>query len=107
MKPHTVVFTPEAEQQLAALYIYIEETASPEVALRYTTALVDYCEGLLTFPSRGTPRDDIRPGLRITNYKRRTVIAYVVEVEVISILGVFHGGRDYETALSEPTRDPD
>lgn len=26
----------------------------------------------------GTPRDDIRPGLRITPYKRRTVIAYTV-----------------------------
>ena len=99
MKRHGVVFTPEAEEQLAELYRYIEENATADVALRYTTAVVEYCEGLETFPQRGTPRDDIRPGLRTTSYKRRTEIAYTVEDGTVSIIGVFHGGRDYETAL--------
>ena len=94
-----VVFTPEAEEQLTELYRYIEENATADVALRYTTAVVEYCEGLETFPQRGTPRDDIRPGLRTTSYKRRTEIAYTFEDETVSIIGVFHGGRDFETAL--------
>jgi plasmid stabilization system protein ParE len=99
MKPHDVFFTPEAEEQLAEIYRYIEENATADVALRYTSAVIEYCEGLDTFPLRGTARDDIRPGLRTTSYRRRTEIAYTVEDGKVSIIGVFHGGRDYETAL--------
>lgn len=98
---HRVVFAPEAEAQLVALYRYIAEVASPEVAARYTEAIVHYCEGLETFPQRGTRRDDIRPGLRITHYRKRTVIAFSVNAGVVSILGVFYGGQDYETTLRE------
>ena len=65
---YTVIFTPEAQEQLAALYRYIAAAASPEIAERYTSAIVAYCEDLQTFPHRGTRRDDIRPGLRITNH---------------------------------------
>jgi len=36
-----------------------------------------------TFPIRGVQRDDIRPGLRITNYKRRAVIAFAVSDEEV------------------------
>jgi toxin ParE1/3/4 len=99
MKRYEVVFTPEAEEQLAELYRYIEGNATADVALRYTTVVVEYCEGLATFPLRGTPRDDIRPGLRTTSYRRRTEIAYTAEDEKVSIIGVFHGGRDYEAEL--------
>jgi plasmid stabilization system protein ParE len=99
VKQYTVIFTPEAQEQLAALYHYIAVAASPEVAARYTNAIVTYCEGLHTFPLRGTCRDDIRPGLRITHYKKRTVIAFDVDAELVSIIGVFYGGQDYETDL--------
>ena len=96
---YTVVFTPEAQEQLAALYRYIAVAASPTIAERYVSAVIAYCEGLQTFPHRGTRRDDIRPGLRITNYKKRVAIAFNVDAEQVSILGVFYGGQDYETVL--------
>lgn len=96
---YTVNFTPEAQDQLAALYRYIATAASPETAERYTNAIVSYCENLHTFPNRGTRRDDVRPGLRITNYKKRTVIAFTVNAEWVSIIGVYYGGQDYETTL--------
>jgi len=48
---------------------------------------------------RGTQRDDVRPGLRVTNYKGRAVIAFTVDADRVSILGVFYGGQDYETVL--------
>jgi toxin ParE1/3/4 len=105
MKRGGVVFTPEAEEQLAELYRYIEENASPEVALHYTSAVVEYCLGLDTFPERGTPRNDIRPGLRTTSYKRRTEIAYAVEDDRVEIIGIFHGGKDYERALQPEESD--
>jgi len=96
---YSVEFAPEAQEQLAALYRYIATAASPEVAQRYTGAIVNYCEALQTFPLRGTPRDDIRPGLRITHYRKRAVIAFAVAAERVSILGIFYGGQDFETAL--------
>lgn len=64
-----------------ALYGYIAEAASANIAARYTEAIVNYCESLCTFPHRGTMRDDVRPGLRITNYKKRAVIAFEVDAE--------------------------
>lgn len=96
---YTVVFTPEAQEQIISLYRYIATAASPGTAQRYTSAIVSHCEGLRNFPHRGIPRDDIRPGLRITNYKKRTVIAFDVAADQVSIIGVFYGGQDYESAL--------
>ena len=49
---YRVVFSPEAEEQLAALYGHIAEAASPDIAARYTEAIVSYCESLHTFPHR-------------------------------------------------------
>jgi len=99
MTRNEVVFTPEAEEQLAELYRYIEENATAAVALSYTSSVVEYCEGLATFPLRGTPRDDVRPGLRTTAYKRRTESPTPSKMEEFRSLVFFHGGRDYETAL--------
>ena len=104
---YPVVFTPEALEQLEELYAYIAQAASPVVAQRYTDAIVTYCESLQTFPLRGTRRDDVRPGLRITNYKGRTVIAFDVSAERVNVIGVFYGGQDYETTLNPPDSDSD
>ncbi|HEX3395430.1 MAG TPA: type II toxin-antitoxin system RelE/ParE family toxin [Steroidobacteraceae bacterium] len=99
MTIYTVVFAPEAEEQLAQLYRYIADHASPAIALRYTSAIIEYCEGMKAVPHRGVRRDDIRPGLRITHYKGRAAIAFAVEGEQVSIIGVYYGGQDYEAAL--------
>ena len=96
---YTVEFTPEALKQLVVLYRYIATEVSPEIAKRYTDAIVTHCEELQTFPLRGNQRDDIRPGLRTTNYRKRAVIAFSVNATRVSILGVFYGGQDFEVAL--------
>jgi len=44
-------------------------------------------------------RDDVRPGLRITHYRGRTVIAFDIAADVVSIIGVFHGDQDYASLL--------
>ena len=62
--------------------------------------MIDYCEGLAVYPIRGTARDDIRPGIRTTSYKKRTVIAFAVAEDAVLALGVFHGGRDYGSTLA-------
>jgi toxin ParE1/3/4 len=75
---YRVVFTPEAEEELAELYHYIAGASSPDIAASYTEAIITYCEELTQFPHRGTTRDDIRPGLRTTTYKKRSVIAFAI-----------------------------
>lgn len=98
---HTVVFTPEAEAQLVELYAYIAAKVSPEIAARFTDGIVTHCESLSTFPARGNRRDDIRPGLRVTSYRKRVAIAFHVDENRVNIIGVFYGGQDYEAALLE------
>lgn len=98
---YRVLFSPEAEEQLAELFGYIAAANSHDVAERYTEAIVSYCESLRIFPHRGTARDDVRPGLRITHYKKRAVIAFSVDADTVFILGVFYGGQDYENLLQD------
>ncbi|AVT58141.1 ParE-like toxin [Pectobacterium versatile] len=70
---YRVVFAPEAEEQLAALYRYIARVSSPKTALSYTESIISYCESLELFPERGNQRNDIFPGLRVTNHSKRTL----------------------------------
>jgi len=109
VKHYAVVFAPEAQDDLLELYAWIAERTSPAVAQRYTDAIVEQCERLATLPQRGAPREDVRPGLRITHYRGRTVIAYAVDDDAgrVVVLGVFHGGRDYGRALGQPDMDSD
>ena len=104
---HRVVFSPEAQEQITSLYRYIADAASPSVAARYAEAIVSYCEGLGLFPLRGTKRDDVRLGLRTTNYRKRTIIAFTVEDDTVSIIGVFYGGQDYEALLQDDADNDD
>ena len=83
------------------MYDYIETASYPTRAKKYVDGLVDSCNRLEILPHRGTRRDDILPGLRITHFRKRTVIAFVVLERRVEILGVFHGGRDYTAILRQ------
>ena len=69
------------------------------MAQRYVDAIITYCESLAISPHRGAQRDDIRPGLRITHYKKSAIVAFTVIGLQVTVLGVFYGGQDYDTAL--------
>jgi plasmid stabilization system protein ParE len=96
---YAVRFSPAALDQLADIENHIGAAGSPDTAARFVDAIVAHCERLATFPTRGLPRDDLMLGLRITTYRRRVVIAFLVEDEAraVSIVGVYYGGQDYET----------
>jgi toxin ParE1/3/4 len=98
---HSVVYAPEAEAQLVALYFHIAEAASPEIAANYTGAIVKQCESLKTFPFRGAERDDLRPRLRVFGFRKRVSIAFEITGEVVTILGIFYGGQKFEAAFDE------
>lgn len=97
----TVVYSPQAREQFDELYLWIaEQSGYPSRAEGFVTAILDYCDGLAAFPFAGNPRDDLRPGLRTVGFRRRVVIAFAVTEETVQILGVYYGGRDYDTLLA-------
>lgn len=69
--------------------------------VRFIDNLVSYCESLALFPLRGMRRDDLLRHLRITHYRRSTIIAFRVrpDLKTVSIVGVFYGGQDYTALL--------
>ncbi|EAP6364784.1 type II toxin-antitoxin system RelE/ParE family toxin [Salmonella enterica] len=93
---YTVIFAPEAEQQIISLYRFIAERAGVPVADHYIDTLLDYLDGFSTFPERGNKRDDIRPGLRVTHFRHRTTIAFSVDENFVLIAGIYHRGQSYE-----------
>lgn len=96
---YRVIFTPEAVQQLVDLDDYLADVGVPDND--FIASIVNHCESLTTFPMRGRDRSDIRPGLRVIGYKRRVAIAYSVNVDTVTIAGVFCGGQDYEHRLTD------
>ena len=98
---YRIVFTPEARDQLDHLHSYIASAADAEIALRFADGILDHIARLSEFPERGTPRDDLRPGMRILAWRRRVTIAFVVEESDVVVIGIFYGGRDFETLLRE------
>ena len=99
---YAVVFSPESLEHLLGLYQHIA-VGSPRNAENYTTAIVDYCLTLAAFPHRASAREDIRPGMRITNYKGRAIIAFAVDERLLQVyvIGVYYGGQDYESILQD------
>ena len=97
----TVVYGPAAREDLFALYDRIAAATSPNVALAYGLRLRDHIAGFDLASERGTPRDDIRRGLRTVGFEHRVTIAFRVQAERVLILRVFYGGQDWEAVLRE------
>jgi len=96
---YEVVYSPRARDHLNNIYDYIAEHAGALIARRFTSQIEKRCSDLDHFPMRGTPRDDIRSGLRTIAHRRRSVIVYSIESGRVVIHGIFYGGRDYEATV--------
>lgn len=76
-----------------------------------TRQQLHHLDAILVFPLAGRARDDVRPGMRTITFKKRTVVAYEVDESsgelMVNVLGVFHGGQDWEAALGEIEGDPE
>lgn len=92
-KTYRVVWRQTATDDLYRLYDWIADHADPHTAFAYTSEIEAHAADLATFPERGTPRDDIAPGVRTLNFRGRTVIAYRVG-EVVEVLRIFHAGQE-------------
>jgi toxin ParE1/3/4 len=100
MKSYRVLFAPEAQDDLDALFAYIADRSGKKPALSFTGSLSGYCLGLGLAPERGMRRDDLGPGLRLLGYRRRATIAFVVTAEEVVVLRILYRGRDVEALLA-------
>jgi toxin ParE1/3/4 len=93
-----VVVTAEAESDLEQIATYIADQ-SIETALRFVQELREKCESLADAP-RGYP---LVPRYEHLGIRRRPfgnyLIFYRVGPEVIEVVHILHGARDYEPLL--------
>ncbi len=91
-----IVFSPEARDDLFELYRYITERGAPNAALAYISRIEKRCVSLVSFPEQGHRRDDIRPGLKLLGFERKTEIAFHVTPDAVVIDRIFHGGQEVD-----------
>jgi toxin ParE1/3/4 len=95
----SVVFGETAWQDFDELYDWIAGQADSAAARRYTGRIEAHCLRFGDFPDRGTPRDDLSPGVRTTVFEGRVVIVYLVSASQITILRILSHGRDIRKAF--------
>lgn len=96
-----VSFSEQAIADLQNIYDYIAPRGGEQVARDHVARLYACCLDLQTFPERGLRRDDLRPGLRLTGYRRQATIAFAVSGSSVAILRIFVRGRDIEALLRD------
>ena len=99
--PILILTLSEAEDDLAAIYTYIRDNGSPEIAQGYIQRIHAFLRGFDTFPERGMLREDIRPGLRLVGFERRVTVAFVVEGDTVIFANILYGGRELPEATGE------
>jgi toxin ParE1/3/4 len=92
-------FDDGALADLKSIYDYVALNADHDVADSFVSRIEAACDRLTLFPNRGTPRDDILPGLRSISFEKRTTIFYSVNGDEVVIIHVLHGGRDIGLAF--------
>jgi toxin ParE1/3/4 len=98
---YRIQYRPSARIDLDEIYDWVAGHADPQTAFEYLMRIREACERLAYFPKRGTPRDDIREGVRTIPFERRAVIAFTVKADEVWIVRVLHGGRDLKRAFPD------
>lgn len=96
----TVVWSPEAEQDLFDIWQYLAAEASVRTADTYLRNINRTCERVRRRPLSGRARDDLMRGLRsvlVSPY----VIFYRVGESSLDIVRVLHGRRDLEAIFAD------
>lgn len=96
MKTWSIVYDPQAIDDLDAIHDWIARHASVVIADRYELRIRTFVRRLRHFPNRGKNRDDVSEGLRILAFEERVDIAYRVLDEKVEILRFLYAGRQFE-----------
>jgi toxin ParE1/3/4 len=95
-----VVWSPEADEDLVQLWLYLAEEASEGAADRRLREIERACATLSQWPQSGRARDELLPGLRSVPVSPQ-VIFYRVSAAAIEIVRVLHGHRDIDAIFSK------
>lgn len=100
-----IVWSPEAEADLAHIWNYYVEVAGHKVADAIVRAIGEACLMLEEHPLAGRTRDEIRPGLRSV-LASPYVIFYRVNADIAQIIRILDGRRDIDEIFSDgPQQD--
>lgn len=100
MERHEVRLLPSALADIESIYLYIlEQSMNEVVAAGFTDRIVDRAERIGDVPHGGAPRPDLGESIRLVPFERSAVIVYRVVAEVVEIVNVFYGGRDYAALM--------
>lgn len=94
MKRYRVLFGEGADQHLLAIWRYVAERSDPDAADRVVAEIRERCRSLQTYPDRGTPRGDLRVGLRTIPIPHRATIGYAVAGGAVVVVAIAYLGKD-------------
>lgn len=94
-----LTLTPEAEDDLAAIWQYTAETWGEQQADSYVELTRSLLANLARFPGIGRPRDELSPGLR-SHPIGQHIAYYRTNDEEVIVRRLFHGRQDVEEELS-------
>jgi toxin ParE1/3/4 len=101
LKRYEVHFLAEAINDLDALFCYISEKSTLEIADGYLARIERLCISLGNLPKRGTAVAGDIAGLRTMGFERRVTILFRVGNERVEILRILYGGRDVGSQLEK------
>ncbi|EJU13383.1 plasmid stabilization system [Sphingomonas sp. LH128] len=88
-----------AIEDLITLHQWVSAETDLPTANGYLARIEDRIAGLADFPHRGSPRDDLIAGLRTLTFERRVLIAYTVDMAIVTVQRIISGSRDLVAAL--------
>lgn len=95
-----VEFAEQSIRDLDDIFDYVDHSADEVTAGAYVSRIRKACLALTSFSNRGTPHDELKPGLRSVAFERRATIFFEVEGSIVRILQILHGGRDPERVFT-------
>lgn len=102
--PDRLVWSPQAQIDLADIWRYYANAAGAAVADKIAREIVDSSKALERFPYAGRTRDDVRPQLRSVVVSP-FVIFYRLAESTVQIVRVLDGRRDLDEIFAGNPQD--
>jgi toxin ParE1/3/4 len=96
----SILWSPEAEEDLIDIWGYLAREATEEIADRQLNAIENACSTLEAWPLCGRPRDSLLPGMRSVPV-HPYVIFYRARNETVEIVRVVDGRRDIDALFAQ------
>lgn len=95
-----VVWSPEADNDLIDIWVYLAREASQKLADRQVGKIYARANALERFPFTGRKREELVVGIRSVLVRPYVIFYRVTDVDV-GVVRVLHGRRDLDAIFSE------